>query len=492
MKPDLILYNPKSNATGKRILPMSLLALGAVLEGKFHYSIVDGNAIDEPLRVLRDRIRSGANVLAVTVMPGPQLSQAFPHCRTLKAEFPELTVIWGGYFPTLHASASLSSPAVDYVIRGHAELALLEFLKLLESGEDWSSVPGLAFRRDGRTCSENPLPPIPHPEDLPPFPYHRIDVTQYVRSTFLGSRTLPHHSSYGCPFLCNFCAVVNMVNGRWVAQSAGTVARIAELFVRQWRVNAIEFFDNNFFTHEARVAEFSERIARFGIGWWGEARIDTLLKFSDRTWALMRDSGLKMVYMGAESASERALERMRKGGTLTPSKTLELAEKSRRYGIIPEFSFMVGSPPDPETDVHDTLEFIRKVKRINPASEIILYVYTPVPLDGELYESARHDGFAFPETLEEWVSSNWVEFSSRKHTRVPWLEEGLRRRIRNFERVLNAYYPTRTDQRLTASVRAMLRAASAWRYHARIYNFPAELRVLQKLIRYQRPETAGF
>ena len=47
------------------------------------------------------------------------------------------------------------------------------------------------------------------PDGLPDFPYHRLRMESYVRSTFMGKRTLPHHSSYGCPFTCNFCAVVN-------------------------------------------------------------------------------------------------------------------------------------------------------------------------------------------------------------------------------------------------------------------------------------------
>jgi anaerobic magnesium-protoporphyrin IX monomethyl ester cyclase len=41
--------------------------------------------------------------------------------------------------------------------------------------------------------------------------------------------------------------------------------------MRRWDVDAVEFDDNNFFTSEARVAEFAERIhAAAGIGWWGE------------------------------------------------------------------------------------------------------------------------------------------------------------------------------------------------------------------------------
>jgi anaerobic magnesium-protoporphyrin IX monomethyl ester cyclase len=491
MKPKIVLYNPMSSPTRKRILPMSLLALGAVLEGRYDYLIVDGNVVDDPLAALRSAVREGANLLAVTVMPGPQLSEAFPHCLALKREFPGLTIVWGGYFPTLHTAPCLKSAVVDFVIRGHGESVLLKLLANLEQDRESIDLPGLAYRIDG-AIKENSLPPIPHPDELPPFPYHKLEMPQYVRSTFLGSRTLPHHSSYGCPFLCNFCGVVNMVNGRWLAQSAAKVAQTVEHYVRHWQVNAVEFHDNNFFTHEARAEEFSRRVAHFGVTWWGEGRIDTLLKYSEATWRSMRDSGLKAIFLGAESSSSQTLRRMDKGGTLTPEKTLEIAELTRRFRVVPELSFIVGNPPDPEADAYATLDFIRRVKKANPASEIIIYMYTPVPLNGELYDSALADGFAFPATLEEWIGTDWTNFSTRRHARTPWLPEKLRREVRNFERVLNAYYPTSTDLKLTRSRRALLKGLSAWRYHGRIYRLPLELRVLQKLFHYQRPETTGF
>jgi radical SAM superfamily enzyme YgiQ (UPF0313 family) len=126
----------------------------------------------------------------------------------------------------------------------------------------------------------------------------------YLKDCFLGRRTLPHHSSYGCPFFCNFCAVVNMVNGRWLAQSAEHSARVTRHLHDAYGADAVEFYDNNFFTAEARVAEFAERIDDLGIGWWGEARIDTLMKYDARTWERMAHAGPAHDLHGRESGSD--------------------------------------------------------------------------------------------------------------------------------------------------------------------------------------------
>ena len=491
----IILFNPQSSASAKPVLPMSLLAVGAVLEGKHRYVIVDGNLEKNPYSALRAAIDQVPDrpVLGVTVMPGPQLERAVPICRELKEIYPRLIVIWGGYFPTQHWESCLRSSFVDIVIRGHGELVLLAYLDQLDSGEeDLAAIPGLAHRNPAGKPVTNPLAPIPNPEELPPWNFDHIPVAKYLRNTFLGTRTLGYHSSYGCPFFCNFCAVVNMVNGRWIPQSAKTVARNMVTYHNRWGVNAVEFNDNNFFTSQARVAEFAERIMDLDMAWWGEGRIDTLQMYSQDTWRKMRDSGLRMVFMGAESGSNETLKRMDKGGKMSVENTLEMARFMRSWNIVPEFSFVLGNPPDPEEDSRKTIELIRQVKKVNPDAEIIMYLYTPVPLAGELYDEAKAEGFAFPNSLEEWVSPEWLNFSQRRSGNIPWINSKLRNQIHDFERVVNAYYPTSTNGRLTKNRRVFLRVLSAWRYHLRLYRLPVELQLAQKLVSYQRPETSGF
>ncbi len=144
------------------------------------------------------------------------------------------------------------------------------------------------------------------------------------------------------------------------------------------------------------------------------------------------------------------------------------------------------------SDINATLRFIRRVKEVNPATEIILYLYTPVPEEGTLYEEARAMGFKFPDTLAEWVSGDWRSFSLRRDTHTPWLSPELRRSVRDFERVLNAYYPTVTDSKLTGLKRGVLRSLGGWRYHTGFYSYPLELRAFHRFFKYQRPETTGF
>jgi hypothetical protein len=341
----------------------------------------------------------------------------------------------------------------------------------------------------------NPVQPLASLDELPDLPYHRVDMERYLHKNYLGRRTASHHSSFGCPFACSFCAVVAMSNRRWTAQSPARMEAVMRHLITTYGIDAVQMHDMDFFISEARTAEFAERIAGLGLRWWALGRIDNLMHYSDATWEKMARSGLAMVFSGAESGSDEALALMNKGGKSAAALALELARRMRHYNVVPEFSFVLGCPPDPAKDVAMTFDFIRRIKAVNPATEIILYTYTPVPLDGTLYTEARRQGFAFPETLDQWASPAWEQLSLRRGDNIPWMSgpaAGIRRRVRNFERVINAYYPTVTDARLTGWHRAALRAASALRYRLKWYDAPYELRALQRLIPYQRPETTGF
>jgi radical SAM superfamily enzyme YgiQ (UPF0313 family) len=96
------------------------------------------------------------------------------------------------------------------------------------------------------------------------------------------------------------------------------------------------------------------------VPWWCYARADTLARFAAPTWEKLRRSQLKMVYVGAESGSDAALAQMKKGSRV--EHTVELVRRCREHGVVPELSFMLGGPEDPEGEIESTFSFIRRIK----------------------------------------------------------------------------------------------------------------------------------
>jgi radical SAM superfamily enzyme YgiQ (UPF0313 family) len=491
----IALLNPTS-ARWKHRFPLSLMYVAARLENKYPYDILDQNLNKHAPSLLQQKASRGElKYLGITVMPGPQLFQAIPLSKQLKTQFPDLKIIWGGYFASLHASTVLKSGYVDYVVRGQGDRTFLELIDILEgnSKRPIETVDGLSFRRNGHVVHNTPRTPT-DPNLMPPLPYHKLEGHRYIGKSCLGTRTAAHYTSFGCPFLCGFCAIASVYRARWLAKTPELMIHEIDELKARYHVNAIEFFDENFFTSEKRTHEFSEKMIGRGITWWGEGRPDTVLDYSDDTLRLMSRAGCKMIFFGAESASEEVLKQMNKGGTQTPDTVLQLARRLKHFNIIPEFSFVFGNPSDNvDKDFDRNMRFIRIVKEVNPQAEIVMYMYAPVVFEeSQLFQIAQRYGFQFPQTLDQWMDPRWQDFDLRKSPVIPWLKPRHYKTFKNFERVLNGYYPTVTDTKLTKLQRDALRLVSSWRYKTQTLSFPLELRALFRLFRYRQPEIEGL
>jgi anaerobic magnesium-protoporphyrin IX monomethyl ester cyclase len=498
--PKILLFNPRS-ANNKYRVPNSILQIAAAVDGRYDWVIVDGNCEHDPYKKIQNWMKTGdIRYVGFTVMPGPQLKQAIPFARRIREEFPKTVIVWGGYFASNQYRVVLESGLVDFVINGPGDHAFPALVDALENGRPFEDIRSLIFRR-GDKIIKTPKEELVDQATLPPMPYDKLDryypMQRYLGKTYLGTRTLAYHSSMGCPFTCSFCAVVPIFEARWKARTAEQVYADVEYVRNKWGANAIEFHDNNFFVSEKRVAEFARLIMNDNMVWWGEGRIDTINKYKDETLALMRRSGCKMIFFGAETGNDEILKKMDKGGTQTGAQIRAFAGRMAQFDIIPEYSFVLGMPAETPEKVMENIDkdiaFIKEIKAINPQTEIVIYIYSPVPTEGsELYATIQKAGFRFPEKLEDWIGPQWESFDLRKNPLTPWLTPEMVDKIRNFETVLNGYYPTVSDIRLNAVKRKVIRWVSGLRYRSDIYAYPYEIKFLHKVWKYRQPEIQGF
>jgi anaerobic magnesium-protoporphyrin IX monomethyl ester cyclase len=497
----IIFFNPRSGIYNRRV-PLSILQVAASIHTKYNYVIVDGNFEIDPWMKIDNYLKTGDfKYFACTVMPGPQLKQAIPITRKIKLHYPNIINIWGGYFASNHSKTSISSGYVDYIIKGPGDHAFPKLMDALNGNLQLDDVENLVYIKDSEIISTR-KEEIPDQDSLPSLQYETLDkyysINNYIGKSFLGTKTFAYHSSMGCPFTCAFCGIVPIFNARWKGKSALNIYNdIMQLKVR-YGINAIEFFDNNFFVSEKRAAELSHLLRNENINWWGESRIDTMNKYNDKTLSLMAEAGCKMIFFGAESGNDELLDTMNKGGTQTGKQIMEFAARMKNFGIIPEYSFILGFPGETSLKVmkqiNDDIDFIKKIKEINPATEIIIYIFSPVPTESsELLTQSEKLGFRFPSNLDEWLEPEWEKFDTHNNPLTPWLTAEMVDKIHNFETVLNGYYPTVSDYKLLSFQRKLIRSLSALRYKKNIFSYPYEIKVLQKYwLKYRRPEVEGF
>jgi anaerobic magnesium-protoporphyrin IX monomethyl ester cyclase len=497
----ILLFNPRS-AISKYRIPNSIMNIAASVEGLYDWVIVDGNREPDPYQKISEYLSTGEfKYIGITVMPGPQTKQAIPFSKKIKEEFPSTIMIWGGYFPTNHYKVVLNSGYVDFVINGPGDYAFPKLIDALENNRPYELIKNVIYKNGIGAVVKSPKEDLIEQDTLPDLPYDKLNtfypIEKYLGKTYLGNKTVAYHSSIGCPFTCSFCAVVPTYEARWKAKSAQHVYRDIKYIKDNWGADAIEFHDNNFFVSEKRTVEFSKLIKPEKMSWWGMARIDTMHKFKDESLALIREAGCKIIFFGAESGNDKILKQLDKGGTQTGDQILQFAKRLKRFDIIPEYSFVLGTPaPTPEEvseQIDFDINFIKKVKSINPETEIILYTYSPVPTEGsELYNEVLKAGFEYPKVLEDWISPQWERFDLRKNPLTPWLSAEMIDKIRNFETVLNGYYPTVSDIRLNTMKRKMLHLVAGFRYKINFYKHPYEIKALHKLWKYRQPEIQGF
>lgn len=496
----ILLFNPRS-AKYKPRIPNSILSIAAAIDGRHEYVIVDGNMETNPEEKILNYLLSGTfTYFGCTCMPGPQLKQAVPVSKKVRSLYPNITIIWGGYFASNQPVAVLTSGYVDFVINGPGDKCFPALIDALENNKPYELISNLIYLRDGQLVKTR-KDELYDQDTLPPLPYEKLNnfypLRRYLGKTYLGTKTIAYHSSMGCPFKCSFCAVVPIYNARWSGKSAENIYKDIKHLKETYGGNAIEFHDNNFFVSEKRTVAFSKLMMNENMVWWGEGRIDTINKYSDESLALMRASGCKMIFFGAETGNDALLKKMDKGGTQTGEQIKQFAARMAKFDIIPEYSFVLGTPADTEEEVMKQIDFdidfIKQIKAINSKTEIIIYTYSPVPTEGsDMYNRVLQTGFRFPETLEDWISPAWENFDLRKNPLTPWLTPEMINKIRDFETVLNGYYPTVSDVRLTRLKRGLMRAAAWVRYKTNFYHKPYELKVLQLLWKYRQPEIEGF
>ena len=487
----IILVNPRATRPQNRRFPLSVMAIGAAIPAAEDWEVVDGNLprldVERRIASIIDacaRTSDPVRLIALTVMPGPQLANAVPLTKALKSRHARIPIVWGGNFGSLYPEPVIDSGYVDWLIRGQGEQTFVELLQVLDGQMDPAAVPGLCFRNKDGSRHIGPERHWVGPDELPAPPYHKIDVNEYLHPTFLGKRSGVYNASIGCPYACNFCGVISVFGRREKVQEPARTAGHLALLSRTYGMDSVHFYDNNFFLNDAHAREIADALASLGLRWWCEARVDALLRFSNDTWRRLKRSGLTMVFCGAESGSNEVLARMSKG--ITAEQILEAAARTREHGIIPEFSFVFGDPDEPGPQIEQTLSFIRKLKRVNPAMELISYFYTPTPQRRGTYGDIDPRR-GTPADLEEWTRPEWIGWMTHEDPDVPWLDGRLKNRVRDFELILKSRFPSVHDRETNGIGKFAGRWLADARWRSGKYANPALLRRVRSWAR-RRPD----
>ena len=169
----IALLNPRATRPRNCRLPLSVLALAAVLDGREEYAIIDGNIDRDPVaEILRLIDEHKVEMLGVTCMPGPQMAAAMEASREVRRLRPKVPIVWGGYFPSTYPDSALNAAYVDYAVRGQGEDTLLELLEAVRGMRDLEAIAGLSYKDGSGLHRHNPERLMKGPDAFPWMPFH--------------------------------------------------------------------------------------------------------------------------------------------------------------------------------------------------------------------------------------------------------------------------------------------------------------------------------
>ena len=145
MKKGVLLFNPRATNSNARI-PNSILQVAASIDDQYSWAIVDGNLEIDPWKKIEAYLSSGNyNYFGCTVMPGPQLKEAIPFSKKIREQFPNITIIWGGYFASNQYKTCLHSGFVDFIINGPGDHSFPALLNAIENKSTFKDIKNLIY-----------------------------------------------------------------------------------------------------------------------------------------------------------------------------------------------------------------------------------------------------------------------------------------------------------------------------------------------------------
>ncbi len=248
----------------------------------------------------------------------------------------------------------------DYVILGEGEVTLRELITALDAGRGVSDTLGIAFN-NGTTVQKNS--PRPVATDLDAFPdpaWDLVDIEAY-RAIWMqrhGHFSLNIATTRGCPYKCNWCAKP-IYGNRYNTRSPERVAAEIEMLGQRYGVHYFWMSDDIFGLQPKWVQAFRAEVQRrnLNISYKIQSRVDLLLK-EDNIDALV-ESGLRQVWVGAESGSQKILDAMDKGTQV--EEIYEATRILKKKGVEVCFFLQFGYLGETQEDIDKTIAMVEEL-----------------------------------------------------------------------------------------------------------------------------------
>ncbi len=299
-------------------------------------------------------------LVGVSITATSQIVPGLTLCRLIKEAAPDIHLTIGGSIFTrlvdnLRRCPGLFDLTDDFVVF-EGETALLELVNQMEGKRDFSKVPNLVYRQNGKITVNQPFY-SENVNQLPAPNYDGFPLGRYLSP----EPVLPVQFSRGCYYKdCAFCALTLDHQNFRQKDPGKTVDELAWLKQRY----GAGFF---FFTDECFALSPTKRLCQqmidrnLNVQWTCEMRFEKNL--SRDLLVLMRDAGCLKIVFGLESFNQRVMDFMKKG--IKQESVRRITNDCVDLGIAVHCYIIVGFPTEREEEALETMNFIVENKKLH-------------------------------------------------------------------------------------------------------------------------------
>jgi radical SAM superfamily enzyme YgiQ (UPF0313 family) len=352
--------------------PLALEYIAAGVSNDHNVMIYDQRLENNLVDVIQSFDPQIVGITSYSVHVNP-VKDLFDQIKTLK---PDILTVVGGHHATIVPEDFLS-PSIDLIVMGEGVFAFKEIVTRFEKGEDFDSISGVAFKKNGELVKTEfskivDLDAIPIPDRSLTAKYRKLYYSEWMQP-LASIRT-----SKGCPFRCNFCALWKLTDGRYLKRSPEKV--VEEL--SGIKEDYVFFADDESLVDAKRMKILAQLIKDTGIKkhYFLYGRTDTIAKNPDLL-KMWKEIGLEKVFVGLEFFRDQDLNHIGKGTSTSDNK--EAIRILSSLGIEPYPSFII-RPEWQHEDFRELRQYCRSLV-LNFAGFAVL---TPLP-GTDLYDHTK-------------------------------------------------------------------------------------------------------
>jgi len=386
---DVMLINPYDenavkNALGIVTPPLNLMYLASSLEkDSFNVKIFDDDLLQrgyENVSNLAEKINP--KLIGVTANTST-IKSAMRYVDLIKKLLPDSLTVIGGPHPTFMPKETLkNSENLDVVVMGEGEETIVDLAN--QSNKDIKNldkVKGIVYRdlNNGNLKITQTRPLIKDLDSLPFPARHLVPFESYGASQ---DQTGGIITSRGCVYSCNYCSSSLIMGKKFRSRSPDNILEEIEGLVDKYHINDIGFMDDTFMLNKRRANDIANEIKAkdVDISFVASSRVD---RVDSSILQNLKSAGLKTIYYGVESGSQRILDLMKKGITIKQAETAVKMAKDAGLEVLT--SFILGYPGETEDDINKTINFSTKLNS-DYCQYSILTPFPGTPIYNELME----------------------------------------------------------------------------------------------------------